>query len=56
LSVSYLNGARARDIIATGTIVQRGQSIVVCDVTVTDDASTPIARALVTYKLTHRDG
>jgi uncharacterized protein (TIGR00369 family) len=54
LTVSYLNGARARDLVATGTVIQRGQSIVVCEVAVDDDAGTPIARALVTYKLSHR--
>ena len=55
MTVNFLNGARAHDLVATGTIIQRGQSIVVCEVTVDDDAGTPIARALVTYKLTHRD-
>jgi uncharacterized protein (TIGR00369 family) len=54
LTVSYLNGARARDLVATGTVIQRGQSIVVCEVAVADDAGTAIARALVTYKLSHR--
>jgi uncharacterized protein (TIGR00369 family) len=54
LTVSYLNGARARDLVATGTVIQRGQSIVVCEVAVDDDAGTAIARALVTYKLSHR--
>lgn len=55
LTINYLNPARGRDLVATGTVVQRGQSIVVCEVTVDDDQGTPIARALVTYKLTHRD-
>jgi uncharacterized protein (TIGR00369 family) len=54
LTVSYLNGARACDLVATGTVIQRGQSIVVCEVAVDDDAGTAIARALVTYKLSHR--
>jgi uncharacterized protein (TIGR00369 family) len=54
LTISYLNGARARDLVATGTVIQRGQSIVVCEVAVDDDAGTAIARALVTYKLSHR--
>jgi uncharacterized protein (TIGR00369 family) len=54
LTVNYLNGARARDLVATGTVIQRGQSIVVCEVAVDDDAGTAIARALVTYKLSHR--
>jgi uncharacterized protein (TIGR00369 family) len=54
LTISYLNGARARDLVATGTVIQRGRSIVVCEVAVDDDAGTAIARALVTYKLSHR--
>ena len=55
LTINYLNGARGRDLLATATIAQRGQAIVVCEVAIADDADTPIARALVTYKLTHRD-
>jgi len=54
LTVNYLNAAHGRDLLATGTVVQRGQSIVVLDVRVEDDAGAPVARALVTYKLTHR--
>ncbi|HXJ34418.1 MAG TPA: PaaI family thioesterase [Candidatus Eisenbacteria bacterium] len=54
LTINYLNGASGRDLLATGRILQRGQSIVVCEVTVADAAATDIARALVTYKLTHR--
>jgi uncharacterized protein (TIGR00369 family) len=55
LTINYLNGAHGRDLTATGTIVQRGKSIVVCDVVVDDGAGTDVARALVTYKLTYRD-
>ena len=36
-------------------VIQRGQSILVCDVAVTDAAGQAVARALVTYKLTHRE-
>jgi uncharacterized protein (TIGR00369 family) len=54
-SVSFLNGAHGRDLVATGTIVQRGKSIVVCEVAVDDGAGTAVARALVTYKLGYRD-
>jgi len=54
LTVNFLGGARARDLMATASVVQRGQSIVVCDVVVEDDAGAAVARALVTYKLTHR--
>jgi uncharacterized protein (TIGR00369 family) len=54
LNVSFLNGAHGSGLLGTGTIVQRGRAIVVCDVTVADDAGAAVARALVTYKLTHR--
>ncbi len=54
LTINFLCGARAHDLFATATVVQRGQSIVVCEVAVADDAGGSIARALVTYKLTHR--
>jgi uncharacterized protein (TIGR00369 family) len=55
LTINYLNGARGSDLVATGTIIQRGLSIVVCDVAVADADGSAIARALVTYKLTYRD-
>jgi uncharacterized protein (TIGR00369 family) len=55
LTVSYLAGARGRDVVATGTVIQRGGSIVVCDVSVAEPDGTEVMRALVTYKLTHRD-
>lgn len=54
LTISYLNAAHGCDLTATATIVQRGRSIVVCDVAVGDGAGTPVARALVTYKLAYR--
>ncbi len=54
LSINYLNPAHGHDLVATGTVVQRGKSIVVCEVAV-DSAGVAVARALVTYKLTHRD-
>jgi uncharacterized protein (TIGR00369 family) len=55
LTLNYLNGAHASDLVATGTIIQRGKSIVVCEVAVDDGAGTAVARALVTYKLSYRD-
>lgn len=54
LTINYLNGARGCDLVATGTIAQRGKSIVVCEVAVDDGRGTAIARALVTYKLGYR--
>ena len=56
LTINYLNGARGCDLTATGTIAQRGKSIVVCEVTIDDGKGTAIARALVTYKLGYREG
>jgi uncharacterized protein (TIGR00369 family) len=56
LTVNFLNGANGRDLTATGVVVQRGRSIVVVDVAIDDEAGTAIARALVTYKLSYRDG
>ena len=56
LTVNFLAGAHGRDLTAVGTVVQRGSSIVVVDVAVDDGAGTTVARALVTYKLSHRDG
>jgi len=55
LTVNYLAPARGRDLVAVATVVQRGQSIVVIEVAVEDDGGLAIARALVTYKLTHQD-
>jgi uncharacterized protein (TIGR00369 family) len=55
LAVSYLAGARGRDLIATGTVIRRGRSIVFCEVTVADPDQTEVMRAQVTYKLDHRD-
>ena len=53
--VSFLAGANGRDAVATARVIQRGSSVVVSDVEVADDQGSPIARAIVTYKLTHRD-
>jgi acyl-coenzyme A thioesterase PaaI-like protein len=54
--VNFLAAAHGRDLTAVGTVLQRGSSIVVVDVGVDDGAGTAVARALVTYKLSHRDG
>lgn len=50
-TVNFLNAGRAQDLIATADVVQRGKSIVVCEVTVRGADGTAVARALVTYKL-----
>ena len=51
LTVNFLNAGRAQDLIATADVVQRGKSIVVCEVTVCGADGTAVARAVVTYKL-----
>ncbi len=53
LTVNFLTGARSEDVVATAQVVQRGRSLVVCDVGVTGRDDRPVARALVTYKLDH---
>ncbi|MEO8604795.1 MAG: PaaI family thioesterase [bacterium] len=52
LTVNFLAAARGEDLRATARIIQRGRSMVVCEVSVAG-ASSEVARALVTYKLDH---
>jgi uncharacterized protein (TIGR00369 family) len=51
LSLSFLAPARGCDLEADARVVKRGGTLCVVEVGVEDDAETPIARALVTYKL-----
>ena len=51
LTLNYLNAGRGQDLVAAADVIQRGKSIVVCDVTVRGTDATVVARALVTYKL-----
>lgn len=53
LTVNFISGARSEDVIATAQVIQRGKSLVVCDVTVVGKDERLVARALVTYKLDH---
>ncbi len=55
LTVNYLAGARGEDLLATARVIQRGRSMLVCEVSVAG-ATREAARALVTYKLEHTDG
>jgi uncharacterized protein (TIGR00369 family) len=55
LTVSFLAGARGGDVLATARVIQRGRAIVVCEVDVADGDGAAVARALVTYKLDHRE-
>ena len=50
-SLSFLAPGRARDLVADARIVQRGKSLCVCEVEVTDGAGTSVARSTVTYRL-----
>ena len=50
-SINYLTAGRGQDLVATATVIQRGASISVCDVTVHGLAGTLVARATVTYKV-----
>jgi uncharacterized protein (TIGR00369 family) len=49
-SISFLNAARASDLVAEARVVQRGRSICVAEVDVHADGGTHVARAIVTYK------
>jgi uncharacterized protein (TIGR00369 family) len=49
-TVNYLNAGRGQDLVATAEVVQRGKSIVICEVSVRG-GDLLVARALVTYKL-----
>jgi uncharacterized protein (TIGR00369 family) len=51
LTVSYLAPARAQDVVATASVLQRGRSICVLEVQVDAADGSAVARALVTYKV-----
>jgi uncharacterized protein (TIGR00369 family) len=50
-TVSFLAAGRGQDLVAAARVIQRGRTISVCQVEVTDTAGSPVAAALVTYKL-----
>jgi uncharacterized protein (TIGR00369 family) len=50
-SLSFLAPGLGCDLVADASIVQRGRSLCVCEVSVADDAGGAIAKALVTYRL-----
>lgn len=51
MSTSFLSAARATDLRATARVTRRGRSVVFCSIRVEDPAGTPIADALVSYRL-----
>jgi uncharacterized protein (TIGR00369 family) len=50
-SINYLTAGRGQDLVATATVIQRGASISVCDVSAHGVDGTLVARAAVTYKI-----
>jgi uncharacterized protein (TIGR00369 family) len=50
LNVSFVAGARGKDLVARARVVKRGATICHCDVTVTAEDAV-VAKGLVTYKL-----
>lgn len=55
LTLNYLAGAHGEDLTATAQVIQRGRSVLVVEVDVRSATGTAVSRALVTYKLDHRD-
>jgi uncharacterized protein (TIGR00369 family) len=51
VSVSFLASAQGRDLEASARVTRRGRSICFCRVDVRDSEQTPIAEALVSYRL-----
>lgn len=51
LTIQFLNGARATELVAEAEVVQRGRSLCAVGVSVHDAGKTEVARALVSYKL-----
>jgi len=50
-AINYLNAGCGQDLVAEATVIQRGKSIVVCEVAVRGADGRAVARATVTYKL-----
>ena len=55
LTLNYLAGAHGEDLRATASVIQRGRSVIVVEVDVRSAQGAAVSRALVTYKLDHRD-
>src|SRR5438105_9476676 len=51
VSVSFLASAQGRDLRALARVSRRGRSVCFCRVEVADSEQTPIAEALVSYRL-----
>ena len=51
VSVSFLASAQGSDLEATARVTRRGRSICFCSVDVSDSERTPVAEALVSYRL-----
>ena len=53
LSVSFLAAAQAVDLLAEARVIRRGRSMVFVDIDVTTTAGQPVAKGLLTYKLSY---
>ena len=51
VSVSFMAPAQGRDLEAVARVTRRGRSICFCRVDVSDSEQTPVAEALVSYRL-----
>ncbi len=51
MSVDFVDAARGEDLTANATVIRRGQSLCFCEVEVRDEGDTPVATALVSYRL-----
>jgi uncharacterized protein (TIGR00369 family) len=50
-AINYLAPGREGDLLAEAVVVQRGGSLTIVDVLVTDETGTRVAKAQVTYKI-----
>lgn len=50
-AITYMNAALGADLVAEATVLKRGGSVLTVDVVVSDQTGKPIAKALVSYKL-----
>jgi uncharacterized protein (TIGR00369 family) len=51
MAIQFLAPARATDLIAVGTVLRRGKTLVSCDVDVITSDGEAVAKAIATYKV-----
>ncbi|GIU84546.1 MAG: hypothetical protein KatS3mg008_1321 [Acidimicrobiales bacterium] len=54
LNVDFLGALKGRDAVGEGWVTRRGRSIVFCEALVRDDGGSPVAKASLVYKVSHR--